>query len=208
VACASNPLLAEPLALEAFVGAGHVAVRIDGRNTYVENELGRLGLTRRVEVYAPSFIQAPWLLPGTRRIALMHERLACLMAPLLGLRMVAPPFELPLMREMAQFHATRRGDEGLSWLISRLRGQVALNWTGIIAAGEGLFLHRSARRPDRTVLVEPEIFGRDGAAARRSREVADREQGVVVEEVPLALNSMIPGWIVKLLRVSPVISPL
>jgi LysR family nod box-dependent transcriptional activator len=127
VACASNPLLAESLTLEAFVSAGHVAVRIDGRNTYVENELGRLGLARRVEVYAPSFIQAPWLLPGTRRIALMHERLARLMAPLLGLRMIPPPFDLPLMREMAQFHSTRRGDEGLTWLISRLRGQVALS---------------------------------------------------------------------------------
>ena len=121
VGCVHNPLLAVPLTLEGFVNAGHVAVRIDGRNTYVENELERLGLARRVEVHAPSFIQAPWLLPGTRRIALMHERLARLMAPLLGLRIVQPPFEVPLMREMVQFHSTRRSDEGLAWLVSRLR---------------------------------------------------------------------------------------
>ena len=50
-----------PLTIEAFATAGHVAVRIDGRNTYIENELSRLGLERRIEVYAPSFIQAPWL---------------------------------------------------------------------------------------------------------------------------------------------------
>ena len=121
VGCENNPLLAAPLTLEGFVSAGHVAVRIGGRNTFVENELERLGVVRRVEVHAPSFIQAPWLLPGTRRIALMHERLARLMAPLLGLRTVPPPFDIPLMREMVQVHSTRRSDEGVIWLISRLR---------------------------------------------------------------------------------------
>jgi LysR family transcriptional regulator, nod-box dependent transcriptional activator len=121
VGCRHNPLLAQPLTLEAFGEARHVAVRIDGRNTYIERELDRLGLARRVEVHAPSFVQAPFLLPGTRRIALMHERLAGMMAPLLGLTIAEPPFELPVMHEMMQFHATRRADEGLFWLRGRLR---------------------------------------------------------------------------------------
>lgn len=120
VGCKHNPLLQVPMTNEIFAAAGHVAVRIDGRNTYIENELSRLGLVRRIEVYAPSFIQAPWLLPGTRRIALMHERLALLMAPVLGLRTVVPPFEVPVMREMMQFHATQQSDEGLGWLRARL----------------------------------------------------------------------------------------
>ncbi|HEY6814185.1 MAG TPA: LysR family transcriptional regulator [Croceibacterium sp.] len=119
--CVRNPLLAAPLTYEGFVSAGHVAVRIDGRNTHIENELARLGLSRRVEVHAPSFIQAPWLLPGTGRIALMHERLAALMAPLLALRVATPPFAIPPMREMMQFHATRAQDAGLLWLRGRLR---------------------------------------------------------------------------------------
>jgi LysR family transcriptional regulator, nod-box dependent transcriptional activator len=125
VGCARNPLLAAPMTAEAFASAGHVAVRIDGRNTHIENELDRLGLIRRVEVHAPSFVQAPWLLPGTRRIALMHERLARLMAPLLGLRIAEVPFALPPMREMMQFHATRAQDAGLRWLRGRL-GALAL----------------------------------------------------------------------------------
>lgn len=125
VGCKHNPLLASPLTAEAFASAGHVAVRIDGRNTFIENELNRLALERRVEVYAPSFMQAPWLLPGTKRIALMHERLARLTAPHLGLRVVAPPFEIPVMREMMQFHSTRRSDEGLAWFRSRLHGLTA-----------------------------------------------------------------------------------
>jgi DNA-binding transcriptional LysR family regulator len=121
VGCAANPLLAAPLTREGFASVGHVAVKIDGRNTHIENELGRLGVVRRIEVHAPSFIQAPWLLPGTRRIALMHTRLAMLVAPLLGLRIAAPPFSIPPMREMMQFHATRAHDDGLMWLRGRIR---------------------------------------------------------------------------------------
>ena len=125
VGCERNPLLHAPMTGETFANAGHVAVRIDGRNTFIENEISRLGLRRRIEVYAPSFIQAPWLLPGTRRIALMHERLARLMAPALGLRIAMPPFDVPVMREMMQFHATRQSDEGLTWLRARLASLAA-----------------------------------------------------------------------------------
>jgi len=116
-----NPLLAEPLTLEAFASAGHVAVQIDGRNTFIENTLDQLGLTRRIEVHAPSFIQAPWLLPGTMRLALMHERLALLIGPSLALRVAEPPFAIPNMREMMQYHSTRARDEALRWLRSQLK---------------------------------------------------------------------------------------
>jgi len=124
VGCQSNPLFTRTLTQLAFAAAGHVAVRIDGRNTYIENELSRLGLSRRVEVYAPSFIQAPWLLPGTPRIALMHERLAELMAPVLGLVIAEPPFAIPLMHEMMQYHAAQESDGGLVWLRSQLQQSI------------------------------------------------------------------------------------
>jgi LysR family nod box-dependent transcriptional activator len=116
-----NPIFDRPLTLEDFSEAGHVAVRLDRRDTFIDRECNRLGVRRRVEIHAPSFIQAPWLLPGTSRIALMHERLAQLMAPSLGLRIAPPPFELPVMREMMQFHVTREADSGLVWLRSLLR---------------------------------------------------------------------------------------
>jgi DNA-binding transcriptional LysR family regulator len=120
VGCRTNPLFSRPLCKTEFADAGHVAVRIDGRNTYIENELSRLGLARRVEVFAPSFIQAPWLLPGTRRIALMHERLARLMAPVVGLVIAEMPFAIPAMHEMMQNHAAQDADAGLGWLKARL----------------------------------------------------------------------------------------
>jgi DNA-binding transcriptional LysR family regulator len=121
VGCARNPQLGATMTPDQFARAGHVAVMIDGRNTFVEDALESLGIARRIEVRAPSFIQVPWLLPGTRRIALMHERLARLMAPGLDLRVIEPPFPLPMMREVLQYHSSRQKDAGLLWLRARLK---------------------------------------------------------------------------------------
>ncbi|BBC74244.1 LysR family transcriptional regulator [Altererythrobacter sp. B11] len=124
-----NPLFSEGLTAEAFAQAGHVAVRIDGRNAFIENALADAGIERRVEIYAPSFIQLPHLLPGTNRLALMHERLARLMVEPLHLAWAPVPFEIPLMEEMMQYHSTRRADAGLTWLrrhLSELAEQQAI----------------------------------------------------------------------------------
>ena len=121
VACARNRQLRARITPEQFARAGHVAVMIDGHNTFIEDALDGLGIARRIEVRAPSFIQVPWLLPGTCRIALMHERLARLMAPGLDLKVIEPPFPLPVMREVLQYHSSRQKDAGLSWLRAKLR---------------------------------------------------------------------------------------
>jgi len=120
VGCARNPELGDTMTADQFAQAGHVAVMIGGRNTFIENALDSLYLTRRIEVRAPSFIQVPWLLPGTRRIALMHERLARLMGPSLGLKLIESPISLPVMREVLQYHSARQQDAGLSWLRAEL----------------------------------------------------------------------------------------
>ncbi|GAA0270673.1 transcriptional regulator NodD2 [Alteraurantiacibacter aestuarii] len=116
VGCSTNPLLQGPVTLEAFTDAGHVAVRFDGRNTFIENALEELGLSVRIEVIAPSFVQVPYFLPGTRRLALMHERLAHQMAQILPLAIAESPVAVPLMQEVAQYHSARSGDAGLAWL--------------------------------------------------------------------------------------------
>ena len=121
VGWSGNPAMSKRLDLAEFARTPQVAVRVDGRNTFIENELERLGLVRQVEIYAPSFVQVPQLLAGTMRIALMHERLARLMAPSLSLVITDPPRAIPPMREMIQFHATRAEDAGLSWLRTQLR---------------------------------------------------------------------------------------
>ncbi|WP_417318715.1 LysR family transcriptional regulator [Emcibacter sp.] len=121
VGWSENPVMKHPMTQEAFFSSGHVAVLISGGETYVERALRDRGLRRSVEVTAPSFIQVPWLLTGTMRLALMHERLARLMAPALSLTIAETPFELPVMREMMQFHTARKKDAGLQWLCHKLK---------------------------------------------------------------------------------------
>ncbi len=115
-----NRLLAKPMTRETFLEAGHIAVRIADQDTFIERELFKLLPERQVEVFAQSFIQVPWLLRGTDRLSVMHERLAKVVTPVLGLTTVDPPLALPRMREMMQHHVARSQDAGLSWLRRRI----------------------------------------------------------------------------------------
>lgn len=121
VGCRGNPAMHRPMSPDTFLASGHVAVRIFGRDSFIENVLSRLVPERRIEVIAQSFIQVPWLLRGTRRLAVMHERLAKVSAPVFDLAFCDAPFPLPIMHEMMQHHVTRSNDAGLGWLRSRLK---------------------------------------------------------------------------------------
>ena len=117
-----NPVFAATLTEEAFLSQGQVAVFVGRRReaVFAEREMDRLGLHRRIEIRAASFLAVPWLLPHTLRLTLMHERLAKAMLPLLPLQMSPPPFVLPAMREMLQYHRTREMDAGIQWLAAQL----------------------------------------------------------------------------------------
>lgn len=121
VGCATNPVMQAPvLTSEAFFASGHSLVSVSRDGTFIDNFLRGLNDQRRVEVICPSFAQVAWTLPGTSRLALMHERLARELGPLLSLAVHEPPLELPIMREMMQFHVTRETDRGLEWLRNHL----------------------------------------------------------------------------------------
>ncbi|MBA4761642.1 LysR family transcriptional regulator [Sphingomonas sp.] len=121
VGCATNPIMQRPLDVESYYASGHVATSVSRDGTFIDNYLRGQGEQRRVEVICAAFSQVPWILPGTSRLALMHERLAKELAPVLGLKIQEPPIPLPLMREMMQFHSARSMDRGLSWLCARLK---------------------------------------------------------------------------------------
>ena len=120
VGAQDNPALEGTMTVEKFLGCGHVAVRISNQDTFIEEVLTKLAPDRRIEVAAQSFIQVPWLIRGTNRLAVMHERLAKGPQPVFDLRIVDTPFDLPPMREMMQYHVSRSGDAGLNWLRHQL----------------------------------------------------------------------------------------
>ena len=68
-----------------------------------------------------SFASVPWFLQGTDRLAVLHKRLVRAMMPQFDLAYVPMPFPFPRLREMVQFHESRRDDAGLVWLREQLR---------------------------------------------------------------------------------------
>lgn len=122
VGCSSNPLLHTPLTLEGFYAAGHIAVMIDGRPSFIDSAFSA-DKARRVELTAPSFLQATLMVRNSTRLALIHERLARMFQAPLSLAIAECPLPLPTMRAMMQYHAARQDDPGLVWLRNELRAE-------------------------------------------------------------------------------------
>jgi LysR family transcriptional regulator, nod-box dependent transcriptional activator len=118
VGCKENSALAGGLSEADFNRLGHVAVHVGSNRvpSFADRQLERMGSKRRVVLTCGAFTLVPWLICGTAHLALMHERLARLMAAQFPLALAEIPFSFPVMREMIQFHRTREADEGLRWL--------------------------------------------------------------------------------------------
>jgi DNA-binding transcriptional LysR family regulator len=131
VGCGSNPLFARSLTLDDFLASGHVAVELGGvsRASFAEQHLKQLALERAVEVRVSSFTVVPQLVVGTKRLAVMHERLAHTMRKYFPISISPMPIELPPMREMLQHHRSRSEDAGLRWLIEEMREIIAREGT-------------------------------------------------------------------------------
>jgi DNA-binding transcriptional LysR family regulator len=129
VGCAENPLFAQPIDEAAIFAAGHVKVAIGYPRTAVfsDRALALMGKSVRAEMTASSFAVVPWLLIHTQRLALMHERLARVMAAHHPIAIAELPFPFPLMRQMVQYHPARATDPGLLWLRAQLREQADLH---------------------------------------------------------------------------------
>lgn len=120
IGCRDNPIFRDEVSMEDYTRAGHVVVEVSDTVTFAEEHVRGLSHVRRVQLVVPSFSSVPFFLPGTDRIALVHERLATMFLSILPLARSRPPFEMPLMSEILQFHATRQEDSGLSWLVSKI----------------------------------------------------------------------------------------
>jgi DNA-binding transcriptional LysR family regulator len=118
-----NPILTPEFSRADFLRGSHIAVTIGSnrQQTYAERYLERSVGKRRVELFVPNFTLVPWLLVGTTRLAVVHERLAHTFAAHLPLKSVPLPVEIPPMREMVQYHNARTEDDGLTWLRDLLK---------------------------------------------------------------------------------------
>jgi LysR family nod box-dependent transcriptional activator len=118
VGWSGNPLMQRPLSEDQFRRSAHVAVALgpNRQPTYAERHLQSGPEGRSIEIVAPSFSAVPWLVIGTRRLTVMHERLARAFSEVLPLRFQPLPVQIPPMREMIQYHSARTHDTGVVWL--------------------------------------------------------------------------------------------
>jgi LysR family transcriptional regulator, nod-box dependent transcriptional activator len=117
-----NAAFLAPLTEDAFFQAGHVAVRhgIHSDATFADRYIDNVRQSRRVEAVAPAFTLVPWMLIGTARLALIPRHLAEKFARYVPIKHVPPPFPVPKIAELAQFHRTKASDKGIEWLINEM----------------------------------------------------------------------------------------
>lgn len=113
--------LAEVPDLDHFVAARHLLVAPRGSfGGIVDDALAARGLRRRTVVAAPSFVAAPYLVARSDLVLTLAERVARLVAPGLGLRVLPHPLELPLFSTSMIWHDRADGDPGHGWLREQL----------------------------------------------------------------------------------------
>lgn len=94
--------------------------------SFADRQLELQASRRTVEITCGCCTPVPWLLCGTQRLALLHERLARQMDAAFPLTLTKIPFAFPVMPEMMQFHRARQQNPGLRWLRGKLKAEVSL----------------------------------------------------------------------------------
>ncbi|MEV6001483.1 LysR family transcriptional regulator [Streptomyces griseomycini] len=79
-------------------------------------QLGMLGIEPRVDVSVDSFSALPFLVAGTRRIALIPARLAERLRGTAPVRMMKPPYESVPLQEALWWHPVHTRDAAHIWL--------------------------------------------------------------------------------------------
>lgn len=118
-----NPLFSRTITEDDFFSSGHVAVAFGAGRTssFADRQLEMTGRRRRVEITAPFFTAVPWLLEGTLRLAIMHERLVAAMSNRFEMASAEVPFPILPMTQRLYYHRAREADAGLQWLRQELR---------------------------------------------------------------------------------------
>ncbi|MEJ2863696.1 LysR family transcriptional regulator [Actinomycetospora flava] len=120
-----HPDVGEQITEEQFRTLPYLAYDGAPGVTISELRLRRLGIDRHVDVHTQSFVIQPLMLPGTRLMALLHERLATYFASHLPIRLLDPPFDVPPMTEAMFWSPRTDADPAHRWLRDRVRRAAA-----------------------------------------------------------------------------------
>lgn len=92
-----HPSIGKRMTLEKYLALPHVLVSPrGGRAGNVDDALTKIGRTRRVAVTVPHFLVAPFLIERSDFVLTLPSRILAAMLPVVKVRALAPPPELPL----------------------------------------------------------------------------------------------------------------
>jgi LysR family transcriptional regulator, nod-box dependent transcriptional activator len=123
VAAQERKPLGRSISLTEFKAADHVVFQPDpGHVIAFDVWLHRqYHFEPAVKLFLANYPLLPQAVVGTDRIATLPARLAAQFARTLPIRILRPSFSMPPLVELAQWHAARTEDAGLSWLRSIIR---------------------------------------------------------------------------------------
>ena len=124
IACAENEEVRQGISLDQFSALGHVVYQNapTGHPWFELWYANRPGPSRRIEVVTHGFTLLPRFILGTRRIATVQTRLAMRFRESLGVQVLAPPFEMPRLTEVLQWHRYRDDDPAVQWVREQIVG--------------------------------------------------------------------------------------
>jgi DNA-binding transcriptional LysR family regulator len=103
-------------------------------------QLSMLGIDPHVEVSVDSFQLLPFLVAGTRRIALVQRRLAERLSGVAAVRVMEPPYEAVPLQEALWWHPVHTHDAAHIWLretAARVGAELAVGGARPLAAARG-----------------------------------------------------------------------
>lgn len=117
VVCRDHPYIREELTQELYLSMPHILAKPQGPGVSILEVMRRFAkveLSVRVTTQSP--FELPFIVPGTPLIATVPESVATRLAPLLPIRIFAPPHEIPDGREILMWHKRNESDPGHAWL--------------------------------------------------------------------------------------------
>ena len=117
----NNPEVGTTISLDQFSTQPYLSYSAASLPSLVERQLDTAGIARNRQVTVETFMVAAALLPGTRFITIIQERLANVVRDRLGLRLLDPPMPLRPVTEVMAWTWRQEHDPAHVWLRGRLR---------------------------------------------------------------------------------------
>lgn len=120
-----HPHLGGTLTLEHLISMPHIAYQSPTVRTAPYVVLGGLGIQPTFDMVTTNFLLTPLLVAGTRRIAIVQERLAVGLGAHTGIRILELPVDVPPLRIDLIWNPRIHGDPAAAWLRNCLLAHAA-----------------------------------------------------------------------------------